>query len=287
MRTPAILFTGPNQVVSSEVELPEPGAGELLLTTHYSCISPGTELRVLSGKQAGHTDWPLIPGYALVGEVIRRGAGATLPDGVLVFCAGTSRASVTRLWGGHVGHAIVAEAQVFSIPPKVEPIEASLAKLAAIAYHGMRLAHPYPDETVVVVGLGPIGQLSARLHAATGAHVLAVDVSKQRVQQACDAGIEAYVAGGNLADTLHEVLPHGADVVVDATGVASVVPQALELACELPWDGVARKGARYIVQGSYSTGFTVPYDPAFQREVQFLVSRDHLPRDVHAVLDLM
>lgn len=287
MRSHTTLFIGPNQVTHHEIEIPEPGAGELLLKTRYSCISPGTELRALSGKQVGQTVWPFIPGYALVGEVIGRGAGASIPDGRLVFCSGTSRASVVRLWGGHTGHAIVVEAQVFSIPAEVDPIEAGLAKLAAIAYHGMRLSHPYPDETVAVIGLGPIGQLSARLHVITGARVIAVDLSERRVQQARAAGIEAYVVRETLTETFGDVLPNGADIVVDATGAASVLTQALELARDMPWDGMSRQGARYVVQGSYSEGFTVPYDAAFQREVQVLVPRDQLPRDVQAVLDLM
>lgn len=287
MRTSAILFTGIEQVALDEVDIPMPGEGEVLLETRYSCISPGTELRTLRGKQAGQSSWPIIPGYATVGEVVGRGANVTVPDGTLVFCSGTHRASLPCLWGGHVGLAVVAQAQVFPIPQAVDPIEAALAKLAAIAYHGLRLSHPYPEETVAVVGLGPIGQLSARLHAATGARVVAADVSAQRVQQARASGIEAYVVRTNLTETFREALPHGAEVVVDATGAAAVLPEALDLARTLPWDGLRHVGARYLLQGSYADGVHVPYDAAFQREIQFLIPRDQTPHDLRAVLDLM
>lgn len=102
MQSTAILFTAANEIALGSFELPEPGPGELLLQTRYTCVSPGTELRVLSGKQADLPAWPLIPGYALVGEVVARGAGTQIAEGTLVFCTGTGRSNLARTWGGHV-----------------------------------------------------------------------------------------------------------------------------------------------------------------------------------------
>ena len=252
MQSTAILFTAANEIALGSFELPEPGPGELLLQTRYTCVSPGTELRVLSGKQADLPAWPLIPGYALVGEVVARGAGTQIAEGTLVFCTGIGRSNLARTWGGHVAHAVISEERAFLIPAGVDPIEAAMAKLAAIAYHGARLSHPRPDETVAVVGLGPIGQLAARIHAAMGARVVAADVSARRVAEAQAARLEAYVVHGTLRDTLGATIPGGADVVVDATGAPHVIAQAFELAREMGWGDGAATSARYLVQGSYA-----------------------------------
>jgi 3-hydroxyethyl bacteriochlorophyllide a dehydrogenase len=278
----AIVFTGVNQVEVQEISVPQPGTGEVLIAASYTGVSPGTELRTLAGKQPG-ADFPFIPGYSLAGHVIGVGEGVDLAVGAAVFCKGTQKAGVARMWGGHIAQAVVGAGDAFSIPAGVDMVEASLAHMAAIAYHGTRLSRPAPDSRVAVIGLGTIGMLSARLHAMMGAKVAAADLEPARVKLAKAAGIEA-VAG--IAE-LKNVFPEGVDVIIDATGAPPVLPNALELAAELPWDDAARTGPRYVVQGSYPNGFSVPYHAAFMKEVSFWLPRDCQPRDIRAVLDLM
>jgi 2-desacetyl-2-hydroxyethyl bacteriochlorophyllide A dehydrogenase len=114
MKTKAILFTAPEQVSVAPVETPPPAAGELLIETPYTLVSPGAELRCLAGQQPGAI-FPFIPGYSLVGRVVSRGPGAALPEGTALFCSGTSQASVNRVWGGHTSYAVYAESDVY--PP--------------------------------------------------------------------------------------------------------------------------------------------------------------------------
>ncbi|MDX1992381.1 MAG: zinc-binding alcohol dehydrogenase [bacterium] len=287
MQTKAIFFTGVNQVAVEAVEIPEPGAGEVLVETAFSCISPGTELRCLAGKQPNAEPWPFVPGYALTGRVIQTGAGVTLPIGTPVFCTGTKRASKALMWGGHVGHAVQPAEAVFPIPEGLTLHDAALAKLAAIAYHGLRLSRPQPHENVAVVGLGVLGQLSARLHGLTGANVVGADLSQKRVAKAHQGRVEAVQINSTLVEAFAGRLPGGADVIVDATGAAGVIGQAIALVRDIPWDDHLNAGARYVVQGSYPDTFTIPYQDAFMKECSFLIPRDTQPRDLRAVLDLM
>jgi 2-desacetyl-2-hydroxyethyl bacteriochlorophyllide A dehydrogenase len=287
MQARAILFTNVGQVAVAVAEIPPPGLGEVLVEAAYTAISPGTELRCLAGAQPGAAPWPFIPGYALAGTVIERGADVTLPLGTRVYCGGTRESSHARMWGGHVSHAVLPAEAAFLVPDGVDLLDASLARLAAIAYHGARVANTRPGEQVAVVGLGPIGQLAARCHHALGGRVVATDRSEERVALARAAGLEAVVAPGRLAEALAPHLPNGADVVVDATGVPAVLPQAIALARTLPWDDEPTPGARYLVQGSYPAEFAIPYQEAFAKELTFILPRDTQPRDVRAVLDLM
>lgn len=279
----AIVFTDVDTVTLQPVSLPPLSDDEVLIQTAYSCISPGTELRCLAGQQAGAA-FPFIPGYSLSGVVIEAGAAVTLvKPGSAVFCTGTLHGSVPRAWGGHVSHAIQKAGNVYPLPAGVDLLEAAMTHIIGISYHGMRLSQPMAHETVIVVGLGVIGQLSARLHALSGARVLGVDVSDARVKLLQEAGVEAV---HSLAQA-QAAAPAGADIVVDSTGVSSVLADAIRLARDIPWDDSLTPLTRLLVQGSYADSFTVPYDPAFTKQLALLIPRDAQPRDFRAVLDFL
>ncbi|MEZ5277286.1 MAG: zinc-binding alcohol dehydrogenase [Opitutaceae bacterium] len=288
MKTQAVLFAGVDQIEVGQAVIPAPGVGEVIVETHFSCISPGTELRSLAGQQAGSGPFPFVPGYQLSGVIVETGAGVTLAVGTRVCCNGTERISDRgRCWGGHISHAVVRESAVLPVPGGVDLLDASMVKLAAIAYHGLRVSRPGPNEKVAVVGLGPLGQLSARLHAMTGAHVVVADVSAQRVAFARQSGLDARLVEGSLLNTFREVFPDGADLVVDVTGSARVLPQSMELVRVKPWDDSPESGGRLLLQGSYPADFTLDYQECFRRELSLLLTRDQQPRDSRNVLDLL
>ncbi len=286
MQTRAIVFTAPRQVELHDIDIPAPEAGEVLIESLYTLISPGTELRCRAGKQDGAV-FPFIPGYALTGRVIARGADVSLSEGTLVFCSGTSKASLNRVWGGHTAHAVRAERDVYPLPEAVDPLHATAARLAAIAYRGVRLGQPRLHKTVAVIGLGAIGLLAAQLYTLSGARLVAADVSPYRVANARQTGLEAFVPQGELGESFRTFFPGGADVVVDATGVPSVLVQSIEVARDKPWDDSPEPGARVVIQGSYAGEWRLPYQAAFAKELSFYVPRDAQPRDIRAMLDLI
>jgi 3-hydroxyethyl bacteriochlorophyllide a dehydrogenase len=279
METNAILFVGAGEVSLGAVTVPEPGPGEILIEAAFTAVSPGTEKRCLAGMQVGAPPFPFVPGYSLVGRVLRSGSGTTLAPGTPVLCAGTSRvAGASRLWGGHIAHAVRAESEVHVLPEGLALDAAPLARLAAIPYHGLRLARPRPHERVAVVGLGLIGLLAARLYATAGCRVVGIDPQESRRALLSDA-----VA---TIDEAKECLMDGADIVVDATGVPSVLPQSITLARDLPWGDHNEEGARIVLQGSYPEAFSLPYDGIFTKEATLLVPRDNQSRDVRSTVDL-
>jgi 2-desacetyl-2-hydroxyethyl bacteriochlorophyllide A dehydrogenase len=291
MNARCVLHTGVNEVAVREVEVREPGPGEVLIETLYSGISPGTELRCLRGRRPNNEGYPFIPGYTTIGHVLRRGPGVTSPDeGTLVIVGGTRHAvGVGLLWGGHVSHAVTPVERVVPIPPGVDPLDATVAKLAAIALRGVRLGAATIGERVAVIGLGVIGQLSARLHALAGARVVGADRSPARASRLVEAGVTGRVAepGRPLREAFAADFPGGADVVVDCTGVADVLPDAIGVAREVPWVAEPPPGPRLVIQGSFEGAFTVPYQLAFARSLTLLLPRDMTRPDLLAVLDLI
>ncbi len=286
MKTTALLFTGIDRVELVDANLPEPGSGQVIVEALYTVISPGTELRCLAGKQFG-ASFPFVPGYSMVGRVVARGAGVALAEGILVFCSGTEQADRPLLWGAHIAHALCSKDRIFPVPTGIDPLDAAFAKLAAIAYRGVRLADTRPHHEVAVVGLGPIGQLAARLHALAGARVVAADLDPSRVAVANAGGIKALVPGDGLVAAFRRVQPQGADVVVDSTGAVPVLQQSVLLARMKPWDNTITEPARLVIQGSYAENVIFDYHQAFFRELSVHFPRDNQPRDIEAVLRLL
>ncbi|GEM_PF-456616 len=283
----ALLFRGVNEVGVGQAVFPQPEGDQALVEVLYSAVSPGTELRCLRGQQPNAPAYPYIPGYSSVGRVIAVGADAGIAPGTLVFSGGTEKADYAILWGGHSSHVVKASSKLMPIPDGVDPRQAVLAKLAAIAYHGVRLGRAQPHEEVLVVGLGAIGQLSARLHTLTGARVVALDRAGDRVAVAHHAGIEAYTTDDGVLPAARRALPHGADVLVDATGVPAVLAHVLHLGRDIPWDDSLMPGSRLLIQGSYPGDVPLDYDTAFRKELTIVTPRDNQPRDIAAVLNFM
>src|SRR5436309_2172632 len=103
LRSERVVFTAPMQanIESIEIEDDDLGPTEVIIRTHVTVISPGTELANLQGKLHMYTDSPRwYPmenvGYANVGEVIAAGADLDVTPGQRVYSMGT-HASIVRL----------------------------------------------------------------------------------------------------------------------------------------------------------------------------------------------
>jgi threonine dehydrogenase-like Zn-dependent dehydrogenase len=126
----------------------------------------------------------------------------------------------------------------------LEPATASWFAPAKIAFMGARAARHALGDSVVVIGAGPIGQMAVRWAAAAGARaVVVVDPFPQRLEHARRGGATV-VIGQPVADAREDVRaavgPDGPDVVIDATGTAEVLTEAL---------GLVRSHGRIVVLG--------------------------------------
>lgn len=275
----AITFEAPGKVGLREIQIPEPGPGEVIVETEYSLISPGTELRCLRGEQPGSLPWPFIPGYAMAGRVVG--------DGRRVFCRGGKPSSIGAMWGGHVSHALADEANLFELPDAIDFESAPAVRLMGIAHRGVVVSRPQIGETVVVIGLGPIGFLSAQWFRTSGAQVLAIDAAPERVEHAASAGLDARLVESTISETVHAAFPDGADVVVDATGSTRVIGETIACAKNRPWCDLDEPGARVVIQGSYPAEIGIPYQETFLKEAAVHFPRDAQPQDFAASISAL
>jgi len=225
------------QVCQERFELPDPGPAEIRVRTEASLVSAGTELAIFTGIHQGltnpNTDWPKYPqvmGYMAVARVDQIG------EGVSAYRVGDRLLTST----GHTSHAILGAAQapgasVWRLPDEGSAHHLVFARMAKTAATALARAGETFAQSVVVVGLGIIGQVTLRLFQAAGAWpIVGVDPVEFRRQAAVRGGAVAAIdpIAGDSVSRVHAALPGGADIVIDATGWASALPGVLPFARE-------------------------------------------------------
>src|SRR5690606_38272778 len=116
--------------------------------------------------------------------------------------------------------------------------------LALVAMTAVRVSPPQLGDSVVVVGLGPVGMIAAQLYEAAGVSVVGVDRDPGRLALAKTLGISHGVLAGRdetLAGVRAITGEDGARIVIEATGIPSVVAQCFDF---------ARQGGDLVLLGS-------------------------------------
>ncbi|HKG13710.1 MAG TPA: bi-domain-containing oxidoreductase, partial [Pyrinomonadaceae bacterium] len=142
--------------------------------------------------------------------------------------------------------------------------------VGAIALQGVRLAEPTLGESVVVIGLGLIGQLAVQLLRANGCRVFGVDLDASKVELAKTLGADDGCASseGVKGAVLKWSRGRGADAVLITAATQSNGP--VELAGE-----ISRLRGRVVAVGL--VGMNVPRQIYFQRELTLRVSMSYGP----------
>jgi len=223
-----IVFPERGRVVLEPFDLPDVGPKQVLVRTRYSLVSSGTERIALYARYDAGTHWegyaryPFYPGYAAVGEVVAAG------DEVRDHAVGDVVAS--RF--GHASHHVTDAIGCTRVPEGIDAQQATWFALAKIALMGARVAEFGIGARVLTIGAGPIGQMTVRWVNAAGArHNVVVDPAPARRALAQQGGATASVA--DLADRRSILAACGGarpECVIDATGNAEVLAQALPLA---------------------------------------------------------
>lgn len=226
---PTLVFVAPRRVVVEDRPAPEPKAGEVLIRTHCTQISIGTELSVLEGDTPGGEVWqemrqyPYLPGYSNVGKVVAAGAGVSEE---LV-------GKRVSNWGNHGAMVCVAAERCWRLPNGISDEAGTFLSLSHVALHGVRRSRLVFGECTVVYGLGIVGQITAQICRFAGAHpVVCVDTSDLRLSALPDAPtvVPVNAAKSDVVEAVREITRGKmADVVFEVTGNGDLVPRELAL----------------------------------------------------------
>jgi 2-desacetyl-2-hydroxyethyl bacteriochlorophyllide A dehydrogenase len=256
MKARAVHFVAPRRVELREVEVPEPGEGQLLVATEWSGISAGTELLAYRGEidpdlpldetlgaLAGTFAYPFRYGYSAVGQVLR--AAGPFREGQRVFA-----------FHPHQDRFVADPGDAVAVDD-LDPRAATLYPTVETALQVSLDANPRLGETVVVVGLGAVGILVAALLARTGAVVFGSEPDPARRAAAGAFGVGA-VDPGDLAGTVAGGTGgRGADLVVEASGNPEALAGTLGL--------LAREGTVLVCSWYGTRPVALPLGAAFHR----------------------
>lgn len=280
--------------ILEEVPAPVVRPGQLLIQTTRSLVSLGTERMLVEFGKANFlqkamqqpdrvkevmnkvkTDGlkptmnavfnklgqPLPLGYCNVGRVIAVGKG------VEEFQVGDRVASN----GNHAEYVCIPKNLVAKIPDNITDDQAAFTVIGAIGLQGIRLVNPTLGETIVVVGLGLIGLMTAQLLKANGCKVIGFDFDSSKVALANQLGIQA-VNPAEGTDQVKFVLSEtggvGADAVIITASNKSneIIAQAANM---------SRKRGRIVLIGVI--GLDISRADFYEKELSFQVSCSYGP----------
>lgn len=205
-------FTTPLSL--DDVPRPEAGPGEVLVKVETSGLCH-TDIH------AAHGDWPVkptppfIPGHEGVGIVEQVGPGVTTPqvgDRVAIPWLGAACGTCDYCidgWetlceeqvntgygvdGSYAEYAKGTAAYVAKVPDAVDPLDAAVLTCAGVTtYKAVKLSGARPGSLVAVFGIGGLGHLALQYAKISGATVVAVDISDEKLELARELGADHVV----------------------------------------------------------------------------------------------
>lgn len=237
MITQAVYFTAPYQVVTRQERLGRLPEDRLLVQTHLSAISPGTEMLLFRGQfpeelavdetiasLSSVFRYPLKYGYSLVGQVVDVGEQIDKNWlGQRVFC-----------FHPHESAFFAAPDELMVVPGDLSTEDAVFLANMETAVNFLMDGKPLIGEHVLVFGQGVVGLLTvALLHSFPLGSLVTLDSIPARRQASLDSGAQASLdpASPELRSTFDRFFPNGADLIYELSGS----PQALDSA--ITWAG--------------------------------------------------
>jgi len=269
IETEAVIIKDPGKLYLGNVVLREPGPGEVVVETHFSGVSTGTERLFWNGEMPAFPGmgYPLVPGYEAVGEVVDARESNKLNVGDFVFVPGANcYKDVKGLFGASAKQLIVAEEKLIKIDKNLDAT-GTLFALAATARHAIAgLGNKMPN---LIVGHGVLGRLLARLTIAAGGEPPVVwETNPSRI-----SGAEGYEVLNPVEDNKRDY-----ESIYDASGDPSILDQIIQR---------LKKNGEIVLAGFYSNPLTFSFPPAFMREAKIRISAEFTKEDVNVTKSLI
>ncbi|MCD6404275.1 MAG: alcohol dehydrogenase catalytic domain-containing protein, partial [Planctomycetes bacterium] len=264
----AAVLVGRQKIEIKEVEEPQGGVGEVVISPKYTGIC-GTDIHIYAGEFEGRVGYPTIMGHEFAGVVRAVGDGVknVVPgDKVTVDpiipcmrCAACLEGSFSacqnlRLLGvdldGGFAEAVVArENQVFALPERVSVKDAATVEILSVATHAVSRGRVEPADVVVVLGAGRLGlSILSVLRTTAAGTIVVTDVKEYRLDIARKIGAD-YCINAAKKDVVREVQAltdgRGADRVFEAVGHAHRSASGLQPVAEAT--EIVRHAGRVVI----------------------------------------
>lgn len=205
----AIVYTDVATVELGQIDVAEPGPGDVQVRTQFSTISAGTEGWILQNLFTWQpTVYPCVPGYQRVGVIEALGpdvTGWSVGDRV-VATRSNLPADVTPRSGAHCALANTPATELYAVPAGVDPVDASGTVVAQVGYNAASRANIEPGDWAIVYGDGLIGQCAAQSIRARGARVMLIGHRANRLQLAAAHSADVVINNHeqDVVETVHQ-----------------------------------------------------------------------------------
>lgn len=271
------------EIIFEDVPIPKISAEEVLIKVRRIGVC-GSDIHVYHGKHP-FTSYPVIQGHELSGEIVEIGGNVSessvgdivtlQPQVTCGQCHSCTHGNYHicdnlkvmgfQTDGGAREYFAVDEKKIIKLPGNMSFDEGAMIEPAAVAVHALKRAGDIAGKKILVLGAGPIGNLTAQTAKGMGAAgVMITDISGFRLDMAVKCGIDYCVDAkeNNLEGALaSDFGKEKADLILECVGVNETMRQAI---------GLARKGTDIIVVGVFGGKANIDLGLVQDRELRLI-----------------
>lgn len=258
----ALVYSEAKKFSIEEVDTPKCGENQVLIKVKVCGICK-TDVHIHNGSFL--SQFPLTPGHEFTGVVDSVGSKVTafkegdrvVADNTVLcgecyycrrnqplYCDNFYSLGVTGP-GGFAEYVVVNQDKVFKIQDHLSFDQASFTEPTACAVHGMDMIDVQNGDNILMFGAGPTGIILAQLlkHGGAGNIVVAAP-SRFKLDILDEFGIKTVQMDRNDSSKhekeIKDIFPKGFDIIIDATGAASVTQECFKY---------AKKGSKIVIYG--------------------------------------
>jgi L-iditol 2-dehydrogenase len=299
--TAAVLY-GKRDVRIEQVPIPRVEPGEVLVRIK-AALTCGTDLKVYrQGFHARMIVPPSVFGHELAGVVEEVGEGVeSFTPGMRVVSANSGPCNDCFYCERHLANLCenlqfingayaefikipesIVRQNLLILPENVTFHEAALVEPLACVLRAVEKTEIEEGNSVVVIGMGPIGLMFVQVLKAQGCKVIALGNRSTQLAMAKTMGAD-YVVDSTKSNVVEQVRKitsgmRGADVVIEAVGSKETWQQAM---------GMVRRGGTINLFGGCPSGTHIPLDSTLihYSEITIKANFHHTPRHIREALD--
>jgi L-iditol 2-dehydrogenase len=288
----------PTNIVIEEVEIPEPGPGEIQVKVVVTGVC-GSDVHAFGGTHP-FVSTPIVPGHEFSGTVAKLGQGVegfepgeritvepSLTCGTCYNCrhgryniCAQLRVLGCQAPGSFAQYISVPAEKVYRLPESLDFDDGALVEPAAVGVHAVRRSEISLGDRVVVLGAGVIGLMIVQAAKAAGAgEIIVTGHHEGRLKIARELGADVTFLAGDTVKFIRDTYgPDGIDVVYEAVGVGETMNQAIE---------IVRKGAKIIVVGVFGKDPATKVGLIQDKEIDIRGALMYVQEDYPRTLDLI
>lgn len=290
----------PQKVVLREVEKPKAGKNEVLIKIKKIGVC-GSDVHAYYGKHP-YITCPIVQGHEFSGQITELGENAAnfkigdivtvMPQLVCGKCHNCTHGRYNicselkvigcQADGAAQEYLAVNEKLVLKLPEGMSYDHGAMIEPLAVGVHAVGRLGDIKGKNLVILGAGPIGNLTAQAAKGLGAKsVIIVDLSSYRlgIARECGVGHTVNSAEEDLQSAIVKYFGEDlADAMLECVGVQPTIEQAVKY---------ARKGTDIIIVGVFGSKPAVDMGLVQDKELRLIGTLMYMEQDYHTAIDLI